>query len=151
MKRVFSLALAALLLAGCTATPADSSESSAAVTAETAAAQASTGNGEPLRLLQHGDEKQYYTQESLDDSSTMILYHVVDLQSGKDTIPCDVEGCTHDSESCPAVSTDVPAYQPFVLNDTTLVVISVKTDFSQIGAVESSPDGSVPTVRIAGF
>ena len=144
MKRVFSLALAALLLAGCTAAPADGSESSAAVTAETAAAQASTGNGEPLRLLQHGDEKQYYTQESLDDSSTMILYHVVDLQSGEDTIPCDVEGCTHDSESCPAVSTDVPAYQPFVLNDTTLVVISVKTDFSQIGAVESSPDGSVP-------
>lgn len=144
MKRVFSLALTVLLLAGCTAAPAGSSESSTVVTAETAAAQASTGNGEPLRLLQHGDEKQYYTQESLDDSSTMILYHVVDLQSGEDTIPCDVEGCTHDSESCPAVSTDVPAYQPFVLNDTTLVVISVKTDFSQIGAVESSPEGSVP-------
>lgn len=116
MKRVFSLALATLLLTGCTAAPADSSESSTAVTAETAAAQASTGNGEPLRLLQHGDEKQYYTQESLDDSSTMILYHVVDLQSGEDTIPCDVEGCTHDSESCPAVSTDVPAYYQIEAN-----------------------------------
>ena len=44
MKRVFSLALTALLLAGCTATPADGSESSTVVTAETAAAQASTGN-----------------------------------------------------------------------------------------------------------
>lgn len=124
MKRVFSLALAALLLTGCTAAPVDGSESSTAVTTETAAAQASTGNGEPLRLLQHGDEKQYYTQESLDDSSTMILYHVVDLQSGEDTIPCDVEGCTHDSESCPAVTTQIPSYQPFVLNDSTLLVLS---------------------------
>lgn len=124
MKRVFSLALATLLLAGCTAAPADSSTASTTVTAETAAAQASTGNGEPLRLLQHGDEKQYYTQESLDDSSTMILYHVVDLQSGEDTIPCDVEGCTHDSESCPAVTTQIPSYQPFVLNDSTLLVLS---------------------------
>lgn len=84
MKRVFSLALAALLLAGCTAAPADSSESSAAVTAETAAAQALTGNGEPLRLLQHGDEKQYYTQETLESADSMILYHVIDLQTGED-------------------------------------------------------------------
>lgn len=84
MKRVFSLALAALLLAGCTAAPADSSESSAAVTAETAAAQASTRNEEPLRLLQHGDEKQYYTQETLESADSMILYHVIDLQTGED-------------------------------------------------------------------
>lgn len=144
MKRVFSLALTALLLAGCGSTPAASSMTNTAVTAETATTEASVGNGEPLRLLQHGDEKQYYTQETLGTEDSMILYHVVDLQSGEDTIPCDVEGCTHDSESCPAVTTDVPAYQPFVLNDTTLVVISVKTDFSQIGAAESSPDGSVP-------
>lgn len=124
MKRVFSLALAALLLAGCTAAPADSSESSAAVTAETAAAQASTGSEEPLRLLQHGDEKQYYTQETLESADSMILYHVIDLQTGEDTIPCDVEGCTHDSESCPAVTTQMPSYQPFVLNDSTLLVLS---------------------------
>ena len=144
MKRVISLALAALLLAGCGSAPAASSTTNTAVTAETATTEASVGNGEPLRLLQHGDEKQYYTQETLGTEDSMILYHVVDLQSGEDTIPCDVEGCTHDSESCPAVTTDVPAYQPFVLNGTTLVVISVKTDFSQIGAAESSPDGSVP-------
>lgn len=140
MKRVCSVLLAAFLLAGCSSVPA---ASSASVTAETATAEATVGNGKPLRRLQNGDEKQYYTQDSFDDS-TMILYHVVDLQSGEDTIPCDVEGCPHNSESCPAVSTDVPAYQPLVLNDTTLVVISVKTDFSQIGAVDSSPDGSVP-------
>lgn len=131
MKRVFSLALTALLLAGCTATPAAGSESSTTVTAETAVAQASTGNGEPLRLLQHGDEKQYYRQESLGKDDSMILYHVVDLQTGEDTIPCDVEGCTHDSESCPAVTTQIPSYQPFVLNDSTLLVLSGMNHSSQ--------------------
>lgn len=144
MKRVFSLALAALLLAGCGSTPTASSTTNTAVTSETATTEASVGDGEPLRLLQHGDEKQYYTQETLGTEDAMILYHVVDLQSGEDTIPCDVEGCAHDSESCPAVTTQIPSYQPFVLNDSTLVVISVKTDFSQIEAAESSPDGSVP-------
>ena len=39
MKRVFSLALAALLLAGCTAAPTDSSASFSAVTPETSTAQ----------------------------------------------------------------------------------------------------------------
>lgn len=131
MKRFFSLALTALLLAGCTAAPAAGSESSTAVTAETAVAQASTGNGEPLRLLQHGDEKQYYRQESLGKDDSMILYHVVDLQTGEDTIPCDVEGCTHDSESCPAVTTQIPSYQPFVLNDSTLLVLSGMNHSSQ--------------------
>lgn len=131
MKRVFSLALTALLLAGCTAAPAAGSESSTAVTAETAVAQASTGNGEPLRLLQHGDENQYYRQESLGKDDSMILYHVVDLQTGEDTIPCDVEGCTHDSESCPAVTTQIPSYQPFVLNDSTLLVLSGMNHSSQ--------------------
>lgn len=131
MKRVFSLALTALLLAGCTAAPAAGSESSTTVTAETAVAQASTGNGEPLRLLQHGDEKQYYRQESLGKDDSMILYHVVDLQTGEDTIPCDVEGCTHDSESCPAVATQIPSYQPFVLNDSTLLVLSGMNHSSQ--------------------
>ena len=131
MKRVFSLALTALLLAGCTAAPAAGSEISTPVTAETAVAQASTGNGEPLRLLQHGDEKQYYRQESLGKDDSMILYHVVDLQTGEDTIPCDVEGCTHDSESCPAVTTQIPSYQPFVLNDSTLLVLSGMNHSSQ--------------------
>lgn len=143
MKRICSVLLTALLLTGCGSTPASGSTAEATVTAETATAEVPVGSSEPLRRLQNGDEKQYYTQESFDDS-TLILYHVVDLQSGEDTIPCDIEGCAHSSESCPAVSTDVPAYQPLVLNGTTLVVISVKTDFSQIGAVDSSPDGSVP-------
>ena len=87
MKRVFSLALTALLLAGCTAAPADGNQSSAAVTAETAAAQASTGNGEPLRLLQHGDEKQYYFRESVDNTETLLRYRIADLTQYNDYIP----------------------------------------------------------------
>ena len=39
MKRVFSLALAALLLAGCTTAPADGSASSSTVTTEISTAQ----------------------------------------------------------------------------------------------------------------
>ena len=66
MKRVFSLALAALLLAGCTAAPADSGASSAAVTAETSTTQetetaaAAPSPAAALRPLWLGDEKQYY-------------------------------------------------------------------------------------------
>lgn len=69
MKRVFSLALAALLLAGCTAAPADGSASSAAVTAETSTAQeaettaAAPSSAAVLRPLWLGDEKQYYMNE----------------------------------------------------------------------------------------
>ena len=68
MKQVISLALTALLLAGCGSAPAASSTTNTAVTAETAAAEASVGNGEPLRLLQHGDEKQFYISEDVDNS-----------------------------------------------------------------------------------
>lgn len=124
MKRVYSALLAALLLAGCASAPAVSGAESTTVTAETAAVQAPAGNGQPLRLLQHGDEKQYYTQEPVGDTDSMRLYHVIDLQTGEDTIPCDVEGCTHDSKSCPAVTTQIPSYQPFVLNDSTLLVLN---------------------------
>lgn len=128
MKRVFSLALTALLLAGCTAAPADSSESSTAVTAETAAAQDPAGNGEPLRLLQHGDERQYYFRESVDNTETLVRYRIADLTECTDYIPCDVEGCTHDSENCPAVAPYAFGYQPWVLNENTLLAMEYSFD-----------------------
>ena len=124
MKRVFSLALAALLLAGCTAAPADGSTASTAVTAETAAAQAPGGNGEPLRLLQGGDEKQYYTETTVDDAEAMLQYHIIDLDSGEDSIPCDVKGCTHNTADCPAVTTKLPSTTPLVIDENTLVALS---------------------------
>lgn len=60
MKRMFSLALAALLLAGCTAAPASeqSEAASTSTTAETPAADTATsGDTQSLRPLQLGDEK----------------------------------------------------------------------------------------------
>ena len=148
MKRAFSLALATLLLAGCTAAPAASGDAAASAgpapspaSAESTEA-AATASTEPLRKMQNGDEAQYYTQQST--PSGLLVYHMVDLTTGENTIPCDVEGCPHDSESCPAVSTVVPAYQPLVLDDSTLVVISTITDFSQVGVAPPNPDGSVP-------
>ena len=123
MKRVFSLALTALLLAGCASAPAASSTTNTTVTAETATTEASVGNGEPLRLLQHGDEKQYYLREGLDNTETWIRYRIVDLGECTDYIPCDVEGCTHDSESCQAVFPYAFGSMPWVLDENTLLAM----------------------------
>lgn len=128
MKRVFSLALAALLLAGCGGTSATSSTTNTAVTAETAAAEASAGNGKPLRLLQHGDEKQYYLREGLDNTETWIRYRIVDLGECTDYIPCDVDGCTHDSESCQAVFPYAFGSMPWVLDENTLLAMEYSFD-----------------------
>lgn len=128
MKRVFSLALTALLLAGCGSTPAASSTTNTAVTAETSTTEASVGSGEPLRLLQHGDEKQYYLREGLDNTETWIRYRIVDLGECTDYIPCDVEGCTHDSESCQAVFPYAFGSMPWVLDENTLLAMEYSFD-----------------------
>lgn len=131
MKRVISLALAALLLAGCSSAPAASSTTNTAVTAETAAAEASVGNGEPLRLLQHGDEKQFYISEDVDNSETLLRYRIADLTQCTDFIPCDIEGCTHDTENCPAVIKRAFGNRLWVLNDDILLAMQYSyEDFS---------------------
>lgn len=128
MKRVFSLALAALLLAGCTAAPADGSASSAAVTAETSTAQeaettaAAPSSAAVLRPLWLGDEKQYYMNEMV--TGELIRYRVADLTNHITDVPCNVEGCAHDSESCPAVFRRGECDRVFVLNDDTLVAFT---------------------------
>ncbi|WP_302200065.1 hypothetical protein [uncultured Gemmiger sp.] len=125
MKRVFSLALAALLLAGCTAAPTDSSASSSAVTAETSTAQeaestaATPAPAAALRPLWLGDEKQYYMDEMV--TGELIRYRVADLVNHVADVPCDVEGCAHDSESCPAVFRRGECDRVFVLDEDTLV------------------------------
>ena len=125
MKRVFSLALAALLLAGCTAAPTDSSASSSAVTAETSTAQeaestaATPAPAAALRPLWLGDEKQYYMDEMV--TGELIRYRVADLVNHVADVPCDVEGCAHDSESCPAVFSRGECDRVFVLDEDTLV------------------------------
>ena len=128
MKRVFSLSLAALLLAGCTASPADRSASSAAVTAETPTTQeAETAAAAPspaaaLRPLWLGDEKQYYMNEMV--TGELIRYQVADLINHITDVPCDVEGCAHDSESCPAVFRRGECDRVFVRDDDTLVAFT---------------------------
>ena len=132
MKRALSLALAALLLAGCTAAPAASSD--AAASAEPAPSpaaaespEAATASTEPLRLLQQGDEKQYYLTESANADQTLVRFRIVDLTTGENTIPCDVEGCTHDNEDCPAVwsrETWDFGVSAWVLDEDTLLIAS---------------------------
>ena len=125
MKRVFSLALAALLLAGCTAAPTDSSASSSAVTAEPPTAQeaestaATPAPAAALRPLWLGDEKQYYMDEMV--TGELIRYRVADLVNHVTEVPCDMEGCAHDSESCPAVFRRGECDRVFVLDEDTLV------------------------------
>ena len=137
MKRALSLALAALLLAGCTAAPAASSD--AAASAEPAPSPAAaespeataTASTEPLRLLQQGDEKQYYLTESANADQTLVRFRIVDLTTGENTIPCDVEGCTHDNEDCPAVwSRETWGFgvSAWVLDEDTLLIISCASE-----------------------
>lgn len=140
MKRTLSLALAALLLAGCTAAPAASGDaaasaapapSPAAESTDTAEAPAATASTEPLRLLQQGDEKQYYLTEPANADQTLVRFRIVDLTTGENTIPCDVEGCTHDSEDCPAVwsrETWDFGVSAWVLDEDTLLLISCASE-----------------------
>ena len=137
MKRALSLALAALLLAGCTAAPAASSDAAAsaepapspaaAENTDTAEAPAATASTEPLRLLQQGDEKQYYLVEPANADKTLERFRIVDLTTGENTIPCDVEGCTHDNEDCPAVWSRATwdfGVTAWVLDEDTLLIAS---------------------------
>ncbi|MBM6900155.1 lipoprotein, partial [Gemmiger formicilis] len=128
MKRVFSLALAALLLTGCTAAPTDSSASSSTMTAETSAAQeaestaATPAPAAALHPLWLGDEKQYYMDEMV--TGELIRYRVADLVNHVTEVPCNMEGCAHDSESCPAVFRRGECDRVFVLDDDTLVAFT---------------------------
>lgn len=124
MKRFFSLALAALLLAGCTAAPADSQNatSDTPATAEAPAATTATTAAQTLCPLLLGDEKQYYMDEMV--TGELIRYRVADLVNHVTEAPCDVEGCTHDSESCPAVFRRGECDRVFVLDDDTLVAFT---------------------------
>ena len=136
MKRALSLALTALLLAGCTAAPTASGDaaasaapapSPAAESTDTAEAAAATASTEPLRLLQPGDEKQYYLIEPANADKTLERFRIVDLTTGENTIPCDVEGCTHDSEGCPAVWSRATwdfGVSAWVLDEDTLLILS---------------------------
>lgn len=125
MKRVFSLALAALLLAGCTAAPADSSASSAAVTAENSTTQeaettaATSTPAQPLEPLRVGDEQQYYMTDMLPGG--LIRCWTADLKGHQSHVLCDVEGCPHDSLDCPAVFVRGDMDRVFVLDEDTLV------------------------------
>lgn len=130
MKRAFSLALTALLLAGCTAAPAvsgDAAASTAPAPSPAAEAAAPAASTEPLRLLQTGDEKQYYLTEPANADQTLERFRIVDLTTGENAIPCDVEGCTHDSEDCPAVWSRATwdfGVAAWVLDEDTLLILS---------------------------
>ena len=129
MKRAFTLALAALLLAVCTAAPAASGSTASAEptptakSAETPEAPAeNAGSAQPLRPLLEGDEKQYYMVEMV--TGELIRYRVADLTAHETAVPCAVEGCAHDTEDCPAVFRRGECDKVFVLDEDTLVAFT---------------------------
>ena len=115
--------------AGYPAAPAASGDAASPATAETPAAEAAApaASTEPLRLLQTGDEKQYYLTEPANADQTLERFRIVDLTTGENAIPCDVEGCTHDSEDCPAVWSRATwdfGVAAWVLDEDTLLILS---------------------------
>lgn len=128
MKRAFSLALAALLLAGCSAAPAASE--SAATTEAPAGSAESAAAGEALRPLLPGDRQQYYMTEVTEGD--LVRYVVTDLTAHETTVPCDVEGCEHDTADCPATFTRGECDAAYVLDEDTLVAFT-RTQFPAEG------------------
>ena len=101
MKRIPILLASLLLLAGCTA-PA---QSTASVPAETAAAPANSANtGDVHMLTNRYDGGQYRTLSTpyYPDCVRKIDYATATAQS-----MCQISGCRHDSESCPAYGSGV--------------------------------------------
>lgn len=136
MKRAFSLALTALLLAGCTAAPTTSGDAAASAAPAPSPAAENTeataaASTEPLQPLQPGDEKQYYMAEDVKGNDSLLRYRVADLTDCSERIPCDIAGCTHDSEDCPAVAQRAFGNRLWVLDDNTLLSLQYSDeDFS---------------------
>lgn len=126
MKRVISLALAGLLLAGCTGTPSGGSIRPATTPSEISTTPESTNtvasSAADLHPLRQGDAKQYYMTEML--GGDLIRYWVADLTAHQTAVPCSVEGCTHDTESCPAIFRRGACDGVYVLDDDTLVAFT---------------------------
>ena len=100
MKRISILLAPLLLLAGCTA-PA---QSTASAPVETAAAQAPANVGDVHILTNRYDGGQYRTLSTpyYPDCVRKIDYATATAQS-----MCQISGCRHDSESCPAYGSGV--------------------------------------------
>lgn len=130
MKRALSLALTALLLAGCTAAPTASGDAAAsaepapspAAAESTDTAEEAAATSEALRPLLPGDKTQYYMIEPTEGE--LFRYVVADLVNHITGVPCDIEGCTHDTETCPATFIRGESNAAFVLDENTLVAFT---------------------------
>ena len=101
MKRIPILLASLLLLAGCTA-PAQSTASAPAETAAAQAPAASAGDVHMLTNLYDGGQYRTLITPYYPDCVRKIDYAAATAQS-----MCQISGCQHDSESCPAYGCDV--------------------------------------------
>lgn len=100
MKRIPILLASLLLLAGCTA-PA---QSTASAPAETAATQAPANVGDVHMLTNRYDGGQYTT--CIEPSGSYCVSKI-DYATATAHSMCQISGCQHDSESCPAYGCNV--------------------------------------------
>lgn len=101
MKRIPILLASLLLLAGCTA-PAQSTASAPAETAATQAPAANAGDVHILTNRYDGGQYRKLSTPYYPDCVRKIDYATATAQS-----MCQISGCQHDSESCPAYGCDV--------------------------------------------
>ena len=113
MKKPF--ALSAILIFTLTACAAPTSNAIPAATEtttpeeSTTAATQSTGSGE-VRMLSAADDGYYYTsftdgEVNRTDEMGRILIYAIDEATGTARPACNLPGCTHDSDACPAYIT----------------------------------------------
>ena len=96
------LLAAALLLAGCTAAPANpvQTEETAAATPAPAAEEAEETAAAPvLRELTPCTLDRYYKASAIDDSSQIFLT-TIDLNDGRQRVACTKPGCAHTGPDC---------------------------------------------------
>ena len=101
MKRISILVASLLLLAGCTA-PAQSTASAPVETAAAPANSANTGDVHMLTNRYDGGQYRKLSTPYYPDCVRKIDYAAATAQS-----MCQISGCQHDSESCPAYGCDV--------------------------------------------
>ena len=117
MKR-FCIMLAAAMLAGLLAACGAAPQSAAS--AESTSLPAAV-TGQPLRRLESGDADAYYQVQDAGDGTHTILYRI-DLVTGACAPVCDVSGCNHTADSCPALHPVEAGWTVQVLDESTLLL-----------------------------
>ena len=152
MKGTRFLLAAALLLAGCTAAPAEPVQTAETAEATPAPAAEETAAAPTLRELTTVADGRCYLQSRIDDTAQIYLT-TLDLTDGQQRVACTKPGCTHSDESCWGRMLGNGVAQPKtmeVYTDGTRLYWVLLTEYSHfsIGGVE--PESAVFVTDLTG-